>query len=813
MVRIVSALAVGLFAVMPVAGANGPRGQPVRLGSDRFRAGSTIEHFAIAPGGQQFATVQSAANDQLALTLWDAATGEPLREQLIARELFQGLIWGQRGSFAVAICSKIEQGHTAVLGSPADVCVWNFADPHAELPPLIRGARGTVSRSSAQYRSFHFSADGRCMAALWQSHDGRFAVYVYAFQPGAHAARLERLSVIDLGAEEADAVRISADGETVVTFRELANPEKPGCRDYTATVWPVRRGRPAARPVRISTTAAAAASPLLDLTPDGRAIFVLVHDGEQWGLDQVPLVMKWKDFSSEPRRKIVRWPNEKWPCDGRFAFAASGNRLALAVERQTFLVDSETGQELGRLEGHAGRVVHVAIAAEGQRIATADEFGLVRVWDAASLRPVHELPHHRAPVDHAELSPDGRRLLTWSRDATVRLWDIATGTELRAFTSTSGKPSIREVHDRPTFTPDGTAVVLRTAKRLIARDWQTGLEVPLPGELAHAPPHLAVFDPRGHAVLTWSDQESTITVYDWPSGKKRFVVKPDGPPQPARFSADGSVVFTDNRTGSRWDAQTGQELPPGDHGHPPDALWPLVGLRSHLVPVLYTLRGQAPQVLEAGSEKPLSQFHVLAPREKLLPFARTGMAIAPSGGQFAAALERERLVVLGEMASGQIRRQLRGHRGAIRVLGFTPDGSKLLTAGGDHTVLVWDVQLTNAPLTEPFKQETSAVKLWELLATGNAPEAYLAMARLAREPAAAVQMARMKLRPGTPSGRDSAAAQRADARAIELLESLGTPEAIQLLNELAHGDKTAFRTQEAQRALHRLEIARKTRHN
>ncbi len=813
MVRIVSALAVGLFAVMPVAGANGPRGQPVRLGSDRFRAGSTIEHFAIAPNGQQFATVQSAANDQLALTLWDAATGEPLGEQLIPRELFQGLVWGERGRFAVATCSKNEQENLSVHGSPADVCVWNFTDPHAELPPSIRGARETVSRFSAKYRSFHFSADGRCVAALWQSHERRFAVHVYSFQQGASTARLERLDILDLGAEEADAVRISADGETVVTFRELANPEKPGSRDYTATVWPLRRGRPPARPVRISTTAAAAVSPLLDLTPDGRAIFVLVHDGDQWGLDQVPLGVKWKDSTAEPRRKIVRWSNAQWPRDGRFAFSCSGNRLALAVERQTFLVDVETGQELGRLGGHAGRVVHVAIAANGHRIATADEFGLVRVWDASSLRPVHEVPHHRAPVDHAELSPEGRRLLTWSRDGTVRLWDIATGTELRAFTSPSGKFSVHEVYDRPTFTPDGTAVVLRTAERLIARDWQTGLEVPLPGELADAPPHLAVFDPQGHAVLTWSEQEPTITVYDWPSGKKRFAVKPDGPPQPARFSADGSVVFTDSHAGSRWDAQTGQELPPPDHSDHPNALWPLVGLRSHLTPVLHTPCGLAPQFLEAGLEKPLSLFHVLAPREKLLPFARTGMALSPRGGQFAATLARERLVVLGETASGQIRRQLRGHRGAIRVLGFTPDGSKLLTAGGDHTVLVWDVQLTNAPLTEPFKKETSAVKLWDLLATGNAPEAHLAMARLAREPAAAVQMARMKLRPGTPSGHDSAVAQRADARAIELLESLGTPEAIQLLNELAHGDKAAFRTQEAQRALQRLEITRKTPRN
>ena len=36
----------------------------------------------------------------------------------------------------------------------------------------------------------------------------------------------------------------------------------------------------------------------------------------------------------------------------------------------------------------------------------------------------------------------------------------------------------------PVFTPDGTAVLYNTGRKLMARDLQTGLEVPLPGELA-----------------------------------------------------------------------------------------------------------------------------------------------------------------------------------------------------------------------------------------------------------------------------------------------------------------------------------------
>ncbi|MCS6863717.1 MAG: hypothetical protein RMJ56_01810 [Gemmataceae bacterium] len=808
MVCIARTLTVGLFAVMPSAeagAADGPRSEPLRLGSNRFRAGNAIEQLALAPHGTQLATVHRATQQHVALTVWDAETGQPLREQLILRELFRGMVWGARGGFAVVSCPDNEQKNTLARHRPFphDFCVWNFTDRNTERPEALGQSNPAASRSRATWPRFYFSADGRCVAAWGASGDGRYAVEVYALSPAAHATQLHRLAILELGAEDVDEVRLSADGEIVVTFRELANPERSGSRDYTATVWQVRRGQPATRPFRLTTTDATPNSPLLELAPDGRAVFVLVHDGDQWGVDEVPL-------TTAPRRKVARWPNAQWPRDGRFAFACSGHRLALAVDRQTFLVNKETGEELGRLEGHAGRIVQVAIAAEGRRIATADEYGLIRLWDAKSLRPVHEVPHHRAPVEHAELSPDGRRLLTWSRDDTVRLWDIATGTELRALTPTPAQPQADCITNRPTFTPDGTAVVLRTAQRLIARDWQTGLEIPLPGELAHAPPHLAVFAPNGQAMLTWSDDKPRISVYDWPSGKKRFTIQPPGPPQPAQFSADSTVVFTGIGSGLRWDARTGQELPPGANAERPEALWPVVGLRSPLAGVLHTPRGQVPQLLEAGTGHPIPRGYIGGNSETWEPRARAGMAVSPCGQQFAAVVEREQLVVLGEWASGEARRWLRGHRGPVRILGFTPDGSKLLTAGGDHTVVVWDVLLTHAPLTEAFKKETRAAKLWDLLATGPAPEAYLAMARLAREPAAAVQMARRKLRPATTSDRETHTSTHtsilAEVRAIELLESLHTPEAMQLLRELAGGDKAAFRTQEAQRALQRLEL-------
>jgi hypothetical protein len=116
---------------------------------------------------------------------------------------------------------------------------------------------------------------------------------------------------------------------------------------------------------------------------------------------------------------------------------------------------------------------------------------------------------------------------------------------------------------------------------------------------------------------------------------------------------------------------------------------------------------------------------------------------------------------------------------------------------------VWDMRLQTIPLPEALKNETDAAKLWAMLATGKADAAYLAMARLAREPDAAVKLAKLKLKPAAKVGKETAAANLADARAIELLEALDAEDARALLKELAAGQANAFRTQEAKRALER----------
>src|SRR5262249_52168810 len=159
--------------------------------------------------------------------------------------------------------------------------------------------------------------------------------------------------------------------------------------------------------------------------------------------------------------------------------------------------------------------------ADGKRIATTDHAGLIRLWDAQTLRPLTDPGGHRNSIQFAELSADGKRLLTWDFEA-ARVWDLGTGKELRAF-ATPRDPKKRYMGvGRPPFRRDGGAVVCGDTDGLIARDILTGLETPLPGAMAELPPGGAVFAPDGKAVITYPYTADSLSVWDWPSGKQRF---------------------------------------------------------------------------------------------------------------------------------------------------------------------------------------------------------------------------------------------------------------------------------------------------
>src|SRR5262249_35499033 len=98
------------------------------------------------------------------------------------------------------------------------------------------------------------------------------------------------------------------------------------------------------------------------------------------------------------------------------------------------LWDAATMRERAVLGPHAGYILRIAFSADGKTLACAGHQGTIWVWDLGG-----EQPRQREPISPAwgglALSADGRQVLAASRENRKRvcLWDVATGKELKRF--------------------------------------------------------------------------------------------------------------------------------------------------------------------------------------------------------------------------------------------------------------------------------------------------------------------------------------------------------------------------------------------
>jgi WD40 repeat protein len=869
-----AAMVLILFAAPSAAAADLPSGAVARLGDDSFRAGRAVDGLAYSPDGKQLLSWQRPDQGLVTVALWDAESGKRLRAATVNSDLFCGAAWGPSGALVVVRRVEVDTktGRASVL--PDDVRVWNFADFASPPPPVLdripleRRGTATTWRADAarpdglnEFREFAVAPDGRRLAVLSRGTlTKKFTVAVFDLHPADTIARLKRLAALavdygdfvsGLALTRGDHILQTSKANLVFQFGGIGGTDWKSPRaellvwDLNATKWGPKRFVAS----RVSE---------MGLSWDGHTVAIRSDENA----DAIALV----DPATGKDRAKIPWPKDRRA--GRefndvLAFSPDDKQLLVTVQNGAALLDVVTGKERGRIEGHAGDMTAFAFSPDGTRIATADDKGLIRTWDAETLRPRSKPVGHRAPICSAELAPDGKRLLTWAGlDDTVFVWDLASGTPLRGFTS----DFVSEYLGRPAFTPDGLSVVVCTKERLVARDIQTGLERPLPEEMAQMRCGGVVFAPTGTAVLTYPLNSDVLTVWDWPGGKKRFSQTAQDERYPAwpGFSADGKIVYPSARSPARWDATTGRPL---TAAWGPEAYTCLLAALRHCPEFVYNEEKPGTFVLrEVGTGKPVPRFRFRDPADERLRSPSYWPAFAPDGRFIAACSAADGTGWLVEPATGATRRELVCDRGFVRALGFTPDGKYLLTAHDDHTILVWDLRLQAVPLPNALKRETDAAKLWDTLATGKADAAYLAMARLAREPPAAVKMARLRIAPVVPpsaetiarivddladadyrvrekatrelerwgeiavgpvrerlsglssaearmrcetfvksftGGSGAAAARLADARAIELLESLGTDESRALLKELASGHADAFRTQEARRALDR----------
>jgi WD40 repeat protein len=299
-----------------------------------------------------------------------------------------------------------------------------------------------------------------------------------------------------------------------------------------------------------------AKDPQVRLSPDGRNVLVFMSELiEVWDTGSGHLSFTWKEADSVTAA----------------CFSRDSRRVAIATTNgMVRLRELETGTEIFCV-AHAGTVRCLEFSPDGQRLLTAGDGGVARVWNAADGTPLTPAMLHAGPVRHATFSPDGRQVVTGSDDKTMQVWDAKSG----ALVGESIQLLSRVMS--AALNADGTRIL--TVRNHVANSesgatqlWDAATRRPLGPEQTLLGPgwYPAAFSPDGRRYLMLQDV-TTVAICDAKTGRRTApLLEHKHLPTGFAFSPDGRLVLTRaDRFARIWDAETGEPVsPPLPHNDP-----------------------------------------------------------------------------------------------------------------------------------------------------------------------------------------------------------------------------------------------------
>jgi WD40 repeat protein len=421
----------------------------------------------------------------------------------------------------------------------------------------------------------------------------------------------------------------------------------------------------------------------LAFSPDGKTLATAVSGRQSLpgprGRGQTPavsgLLQIWEVATGKELGSLSLPPVQVF----HLAFAHGGKYIAVGTQTHLLVFDAATRKELHRREWVYGAF---NFDIEGANLwYRADGLKRDSYYDQIDLRTGKTLNRHTLERGEAVAAPGGRLLLVPRMGAARTVWDVATGKKLCALAGVRGHTEVNDgapdvlplavTHDGKTL----AAAVGRSGHReqtVRLFDLATGQERQQPPGHREGVRQLAISKDGRRIVSSGSDE--TVCLWDRATGKLRRRWEHPERMVGVAISADGNWVagVADDRV-VLWDATTGAEqtrwvapnarVAPASLSHArftPDA-------RS-----LVTGEGYAhAEVWDVATGQRRTLFkHVHGGRLADMALSPDGRHAAQAGGSG---------VVLWDVTTGKVVRQMNPHNGGIQAVAFSADGKALAT--------------------------------------------------------------------------------------------------------------------------------------
>jgi len=517
---------------------------------------------------------------------------------------------------------------------------------------------------------------GRRRIATLQPNEGRLVAFspqgdLLATDAAGNQIRLWRTGTTNLVGQltlpaRVQVLKFSPDGT------RLASLSHPG----ELTVWEVDQWAVVRRIRGVRLVGAHIGA--LDFSPDSKAL--VIGDADHH-LQVVDLASGNTNFNI-PEAHSEGITAVAWSANG--SIIASGSGYSGGPIR---LWDAASGKPLGALEGHTSWICELIFSTDGQRLYSASADQTIRIWDVGQRRRLATLRGSSDEVYGLALSPDGTTLASACKDGAVAFWSALPRPE-------EDLPRLI-ASDRfgcPAFAPDSRVLAAPRAGTVSLFDLATFEEIEQLPALGTNGVWRVAYSPDGTLLVSGS-ANGKIRV--WSCAERRLLRELDGHKESIlllRFRADGTRLLSVDAKGKAiwWDALTWQASrtfvaePPLGGAVSPDGRLLAAGTMTGAVRWLNAETGEPLATTSAGHRHPV-----------------VGIAFSKDGSRVASVAQDGTVAIWDPSSFKQIA-AFKGHMQGAHGVAFSPDGRRLATGGSSRdAVKLWDLSTHRELMTLP----------------------------------------------------------------------------------------------------------------